>query len=281
MAIPDEVLVHERRRPASSCGWPTARTCTAHAVVIASGARYRRLAVQKLEAFEASSVHYGRRPSRPSSVTIGDRSSAPATRPVRRPCISPAGRQGEDDRARRRSRRTCPAISSIASKSNANIEVVTRASISRLEGHNGILENGALPASNRRREIRTDAASVPFHRRRAEYRLARRFRHCARSQRFRVDRRGGRPRSPFAGNELPRRLCHRRRSRQFGETGCRRGRRRRPGRCGFAFLSCGARWRSSQGAKSFGARSCHAYRGDRAKPCLLTTGSARIWGAYP
>ena len=41
-------------------------TTQAKAVVIASGARYRRLEVANLDQFEGSSVHYWTRSSRPS-----------------------------------------------------------------------------------------------------------------------------------------------------------------------------------------------------------------------
>src|SRR5258708_23953485 len=62
MAIPDEVIGlqsaddpdHGRFVLALSIG----ERVSARSVVIASGARYRRIEVENLEAFEASSVHY-------------------------------------------------------------------------------------------------------------------------------------------------------------------------------------------------------------------------------
>ena len=246
---------------------------TARAVVIASGARYRRLGVQNLDAFEASSVHYWASPleaklcSNQAIALVGAGNSAGQAAVY----LASQGAKVKmivrgADLGATMSRYLVDRI-----EGNANIEVVTRASISRLEGHDGILETVRYRQATGEEKSEPMRHLFPFHRRRAEYRLARRFRHCARSQRFRVDRRGCRPRSPCAGNEPARRLRHRRRSRQFGQTGRRRSRRRRPSRRGLAFLSCGARRRSGQGAKSFGTSGCHAYRGDRAKPCLLTT----------
>ena len=62
MAIPDEVsaLVGARRTQpaASSCICTTANASRTRSVVIASGARYRRLSVENLHEFEGSSVHY-------------------------------------------------------------------------------------------------------------------------------------------------------------------------------------------------------------------------------
>src|SRR5204863_356510 len=62
MAIPDEV-VRLRCRPAGEdarfeLGLANDERVSARAVVIASGARYRRLDVPNLAEFEASSVHY-------------------------------------------------------------------------------------------------------------------------------------------------------------------------------------------------------------------------------
>jgi thioredoxin reductase (NADPH) len=62
MAIPDEV-VRLRCRPDGEptkfeLGLANGERVSAHSVVIASGVRYRRIAVQNLESFEGSSVHY-------------------------------------------------------------------------------------------------------------------------------------------------------------------------------------------------------------------------------
>ena len=62
MAIPDEVSGIEPTREGDEgrfvLGLASDERVSARSVVIASGARYRRLAVENLEAFEGSSAHY-------------------------------------------------------------------------------------------------------------------------------------------------------------------------------------------------------------------------------
>ena len=62
MAIPDEVVglaaLDDPNRSAFALKLSNDERVSARSVVIASGARYRRLGVKDLEAFEASSVHY-------------------------------------------------------------------------------------------------------------------------------------------------------------------------------------------------------------------------------
>ncbi len=62
MAIPDEVVRLERNRDGEAARFHVAlangERATARAVVIASGARYRRLDVENLTAFEGAGVHY-------------------------------------------------------------------------------------------------------------------------------------------------------------------------------------------------------------------------------
>ena len=58
MAIPDEVKALAVRGDRFVLSASNGETVTARAVVIASGARYRRLPVANLETFEATSIHY-------------------------------------------------------------------------------------------------------------------------------------------------------------------------------------------------------------------------------
>jgi thioredoxin reductase (NADPH) len=62
MAIPDEVVRLRCRADGEptkfELGLANGERVSAHSVVIASGVRYRRIAVQNLESFEGSSVHY-------------------------------------------------------------------------------------------------------------------------------------------------------------------------------------------------------------------------------
>ena len=82
---------HCARRPAtSSSGSPTAPTSAARAVIVASGARYRRLAVDRLEEFEGNGVYYAatemerRQCAASPTVVVGG-----GNRPGRRPCSCP------------------------------------------------------------------------------------------------------------------------------------------------------------------------------------------------
>ena len=63
----------------------------ARAVIVASGARYRRLPVDRLEEFEGTSVYYAatEMERRQCGAVSRSSSSAAATRPGRRPCSSP------------------------------------------------------------------------------------------------------------------------------------------------------------------------------------------------
>ena len=148
MAIPDEVagLAGDGRfgrRDASSLSCPTTSACSARSVVIASGARYRRLDVANLERFRGlERALLGLAPRR--------RSCAPGRRWRSWAPAIPRARRRSTWRARQpRSgcwcaapilRRACRAISSTASRGLANVEVLTRTSVTGLEGRDGMLE---------------------------------------------------------------------------------------------------------------------------------------------
>jgi thioredoxin reductase (NADPH) len=142
MAIPDEVSALGEDGNRFVLRLHDGEHVTARAVVIASGARYRRPGVQNLDAFEASSVHYWASPleaklcSNQAIALVGAGNSAGQA------AVYLAGQGAKvkmivrgADLGATMSRYLVDRI-----EGNANIEVVTRASISRLEGHNGILE---------------------------------------------------------------------------------------------------------------------------------------------
>ena len=246
---------------------------TVRAVVIASGARYRRLNVHDLDVFEASSVHYWASPLEAKLCSnrrcIGRRRQFRRRRPYsRRP-----GRQSEDDRARRRSGATMSRYLVDRIEGNTNIEVVTRASISSLEGRDGISKRcitGKPPA--KRNPSRSVICSFSIGADPNTDWLAVGIR--ARSQGFRVDQRGCRriailwKRAAVASSPSAT-------SRANRSNGLPPRSARRPSRRGSAFLSRRTRRRSGKGTKSVGISGCRVYRGDRAKSGLLTTGSAR------
>ena len=95
LAIPDEVASLDCDGDEGLAGYhlklTSGETTQAKAVVIASGARYRRLDVSNLDQFEGSSVHYWTRSSRPSCARARRwRWSEPAIPRARRRSIWPA-----------------------------------------------------------------------------------------------------------------------------------------------------------------------------------------------
>ena len=146
MAIPDEVTAltapDGRASPHFVLQLRDGERVTTRAVVVASGARYRRLAVADLDKFEMSSVHYWATPfeaklcAQQDVVLIGGGNSAGQAAVylasqgakvwmlVRRPSLSETMSRYLVDR-----------ITSLP-----NVEVVTGAQVSGVEGSNGILE---------------------------------------------------------------------------------------------------------------------------------------------
>jgi thioredoxin reductase (NADPH) len=115
---------------------------TTRAIVIASGARYRRLGINNLDAFEASSVHYWASPleaklcSKEAIALVGAGNSAGQAAVY-------LASQGAKVKMIVRGASLDATMSRYLVdriEGNANIEVVTRASISSLEGRDGILE---------------------------------------------------------------------------------------------------------------------------------------------
>jgi thioredoxin reductase (NADPH) len=144
MAIPDQVSALSVQT--DSAGNFTLRLSngeqvTTRSVVIASGARYRRPAVENLHAFEGASVHYWATPlegklcAHQEIALIGGGNSAGQA------AVYLAGQTAKvwmlirgADLGASMSRYLVDRIEGLS-----NIEVVTRAEVSGLEGHNGIL----------------------------------------------------------------------------------------------------------------------------------------------
>jgi thioredoxin reductase (NADPH) len=146
MAIPDEVtgLVAEN-------GPGTNRfilklfnneRVSARSVVIASGARYRRLAVDNLEAFEGASVHYWASPLEAKLCAKQEVALVGAGNSAGQAAVYLASQAAKvwllvrgDDLAASMSRYLVDRIAGLA-----NVEVLTRTSVTGLEGHDGMLE---------------------------------------------------------------------------------------------------------------------------------------------
>ena len=142
MAIPDEISGLDE-----DGGLFVLRSCegervTARAVVIASGARYRRLGVQNLDIFEATSVHYWASPleaklcSNQAVALVGAGNSAGQA------AVYLASHGAKVKMVVRGTGLSATMSRYLVDRieGNTNIEVVTRASILSLEGRDGVLE---------------------------------------------------------------------------------------------------------------------------------------------
>src|SRR5216117_1293383 len=164
MAIPDEV-VRLRCRPAGEdarfeLGLANDERVSARAVVIASGARYRRLDVPNLTEFEASSVHFWASPLEGKLCAGQEVALVGAGNSAGQAVVYLASQVAKvwlivrgGDLSASMSRYLVDRIEGLP-----NVEVVTRAQITALEGKDGMLEairwrkSGA--SEDVRREIR-------------------------------------------------------------------------------------------------------------------------------
>src|SRR6476469_350608 len=141
VAIPDEAVTLECGERRCRIALATGERVQARSIVIATGARYRRLAVDRLEEFEGSSVHYWASPLE-ADLAAGERvvlvgggnSAGQAT-------VFLAGRAAHVTLVARRplaatmSRYLIDRIQSLA-----NVDVVVGCEVSRLDGGRGELE---------------------------------------------------------------------------------------------------------------------------------------------
>ena len=225
MAIPDEAT--SLQMPADSKPGPfvlnlfNSERARARSVVIASGVRYRRLAVKDLETFESSSVHYWASPleaklcSGQEVALVGGGNSAGQAVVYLASQVAKVWLivRGADLNANMSSY----LVDRITGLSN--VEVLTRTQITGLEGADGMLEAVRWRQGASGEEVRRHRPPrIPFYRSGSEYRLARRIGRSAGRQRICADRHGGRRQSPLAGDKLPGCLRHRRRPLGLGQT---------------------------------------------------------------
>jgi thioredoxin reductase (NADPH) len=146
MAIPDEVAALTAPDGVASPHFVLqlrdGERVTTRAVVVASGARYRRLAVAELDKFEMSSVHYWATPFEAKLCTQQDVVLVGAGNSAGQAAVYLASQGAKVWMLVRR-----PSLSETMSRylvdritSLPNVEVVTGAQVSSLEGNNGILE---------------------------------------------------------------------------------------------------------------------------------------------
>jgi thioredoxin reductase (NADPH) len=159
MAIPDEatsLAAHESADGTFTLSLRTAERARARSVVIATGARYRRLDVEKLDVFESSSVHYWASPIEAKLCADQHVALVGAGNSAGQAAVYLAG-QGvkvwmlvrRADLAETMSRYLVDRIHALA-----NVEVVTGVIVSGLEGHDGTLQAVRWRAGATGQEIR-------------------------------------------------------------------------------------------------------------------------------
>ena len=150
----------------------------ARAVVLATGARYRRIDVENLEAFEASSVHYWASPFEAKLCANQEVALVGAGNSAGQAAVYLASQGAKvsmlvrrSDLAETMSRYLVDRIGSLP-----NIEVVTGATISALEGRDGVLNAVRWKPRQRRGGAAPNQSPLPIYRRQSKYRLGERFR---------------------------------------------------------------------------------------------------------
>jgi thioredoxin reductase (NADPH) len=145
MAIPDEVTslaVNDTITGPFALHLQSGEVVSAQSVVIATGARYRRLDVENLDAFEASSVHYWASPIEAKLCADQEVALVGAGNSAGQAAVYLASQGAKvwmlvrrRDLAATMSRYLVDRIGGLA-----NVEVVTGAAVSGLDGRDGILE---------------------------------------------------------------------------------------------------------------------------------------------
>jgi len=146
MAIPDEVKGVDGCKDSENgpvvLKLSNNERASARSIVIATGARYRRLAVQDLEAFEAASVHYWASPLEAKLCSSQEVALVGAGNSAGQAAVYLAAHAAKvwmlvrgPDLAATMSRYLVDRISGLA-----NVEVLTQTNVTGLEGHDGILE---------------------------------------------------------------------------------------------------------------------------------------------
>jgi thioredoxin reductase (NADPH) len=162
MAIPDEIV--RLRTPERDSRGPhildlaNGEYARARSIIIASGARYRRLEVSGIEAFEGASVHYWASPlearlcARQEVALVGAGNSAGQA------VVYLADHVAKVLLLVRGADLTASMSSYLVSRIRglANVEVLTNASVTGVEGHGGVLEAIRWRREGSREEIRRE-----------------------------------------------------------------------------------------------------------------------------
>jgi thioredoxin reductase (NADPH) len=143
MAIPDEAtsLNGDGADGTFTLGLRIGERVKARSVVLATGARYRRLDVENLDAFEASSVHYWASPFEAKLCANQEVALIGAGNSAGQAAVYLASQGAKVSMLVRRSDLAATMSRYLVDRIRGlpNIEVVTGATISTLEGHDGVL----------------------------------------------------------------------------------------------------------------------------------------------
>jgi thioredoxin reductase (NADPH) len=145
MAIPDEatsLAAEDGGAAPFALNLLTGEQVRAHSVVIATGARYRRIDVQNLELFEASSVHYWASPIEAKLCANREVALVGAGNSAGQATVYLAGQGAKVSMLVRRGDLAATMSRYLVDRIRGlnNVEVVTGATVSGLEGNDGILE---------------------------------------------------------------------------------------------------------------------------------------------
>ncbi len=144
MAIPDEVATLDGQGGNSfALRLRTGEQVSARSVVVATGARYRRLDVKNLDAFEGSSVHYWASPIEAKLCTDQEVLLVGAGNSAGQAVVYLASQGAKVRMLVRRSDLTATMSRYLVDRIRglANVEVVTDATVTSLDGHDGILQS--------------------------------------------------------------------------------------------------------------------------------------------
>ena len=146
MAIPDEVTSLATDGGADTrftLNLRSGERVRARAVVLATGARYRRLCLENLDAFEASSVHYWASPIEARLCAAQEVALVGAGNSAGQAAVYLAGQGVKVWMLVRRGDLTATMSRYLVERIRGltNVEVVTGAAVSRLEGRDGILDS--------------------------------------------------------------------------------------------------------------------------------------------
>ena len=191
LAIPDEAVKLECGNDPCHVSPGTGERIQARSVVLATGARYRRLDVDRLEEFEGKSVHYWASPLEADLCTDQEVALVGGGNSAGQATVFLAGHARRVTLiARRALGETMSQYLIERIEAQPNIDVVVGAEVAALDGADGQLTGLTLRDRASGAEFAPPGTfPVLVHRRRAEHRLACPVRPQARPARLRVDRR--------------------------------------------------------------------------------------------